>query len=113
MDIIERAARAVCDAEGLNPDGKCGNRAMWQTFEKATRAVLEAIRALPDAGWRDIESDKPPVDQYLILCGYLDGPNDPRIKMGYWWTEENRWKIDGASWRPVYWMPLPQPPEKA
>ena len=60
--------------------------------------------------WQPIETA--PKDEYVILCGYLDGPHDPRIKMGYWWTDEQRWKIDGASWRPVYWMPLPPAPRE-
>lgn len=70
-------------------------------------AAVEADRA---GRWLPIESA--PVDTYVLLCGYLDGPHDPRIKMGYWWSEVGLWSIYGASWKPKFWQPLPTPPSQ-
>lgn len=85
--------------------------ANWTDALQSADAVIAALSqpsSSESGGWLPVSSA--PKDQYILLCGYLDGPHDPRIKMGYWWSEEGCWKIDGASWKPVFWMPLPSTP---
>jgi len=71
-------------------------------------AAIEAIRALPDAGWRDIESA--PKD--AMILAHADG----MVRLVMW--EAGRWvqvgkTIEHGWFEPLHWMPLPPPPEKA
>jgi hypothetical protein len=40
-DMIERVARAICEAERMNPDDALGG---WVHWQEAARAAIEAMR---------------------------------------------------------------------
>lgn len=46
---LERAARALCTAQGLPENTKFEGRPMWESFVPLARAMLEAIREPSDA----------------------------------------------------------------
>lgn len=64
MNSVERAARALSTAEGIDPDyigpGMCGDPA-WRFKVSTVRQVLEAIRE-PDEAIRQAMRDNVPVD---------------------------------------------------
>ena len=41
-DIREAVARAICETEGNDPNQKCGDNLMWQTYLKSTDAAMAA-----------------------------------------------------------------------
>jgi hypothetical protein len=57
MDIIERAARAVCIAHGHEPEGMkfSDGQPIWTAYIDDARAVLSALRepdeGMIEAGW--------------------------------------------------------------
>lgn len=59
-------------------------------------------------GWQPIESA--PKDEMILLAGEFDYAGDWKIKVGYYHSEVESWKIFGASWKPSRWMPLPAVP---
>lgn len=86
--------------------GRCDDSAAVQAF---ARHRTENTIATEPVAWQDIAT-APKDGTALLLCGYLDGPHDPRIKVGGWNPEFRCWKIFGASWEPKFWQPLPPPP---
>ena len=43
--MLERCARALCDAQGVDPDGRTdGAEALWERYVPEARAVLTALR---------------------------------------------------------------------
>jgi hypothetical protein len=69
VTMIEKVARAICSAEGIDPDRK-GNETVWrwQEFEKEARAAIEAMREPTDA-MREIGnwSGLPHVETYAAM----------------------------------------------
>lgn len=62
--------------------------------------------------WMPIET-APKDGTVMLLAGVLDGPQDWRIKLGYWYADAVQWHIWGASWNPLHWQPLPLVPQVA
>jgi len=82
----------------------------------------DAIRALPDAGWRDIES-APETGETILAYrsdagvftahyveddAHLSSPMNPPEGECYWFTTGGDDLTDDM---PTHWMPLPPPPE--
>lgn len=102
------------------------DRAMAGSYNRGLDHAIEAIRALPDAGWRDIsEFDWQNAKDGCEMLIYNDrgqfvGSWEPDWSMqhgyhGGWWMIS-----DGKDFErplrgdtPTHWMPLPHPPEKA
>ena len=77
-----------------------------QTTLDIARAILKKFGA---PQWQPIETA--PKDEQIMLAIEFDGPNDWRIKTGYYFSEEQCWKVWGGSWQPTHWMPLPEAPQ--
>jgi hypothetical protein len=45
-EMVERVARAICEAERMNPDDKLGG---WRHWQDAARAAIEAMREPTEA----------------------------------------------------------------
>jgi hypothetical protein len=98
---------AIKAIEAIPPEwARKGSHAKYNmiTIEQA----VNAIRALPDAGWRDIS--EAPLD--AMILAHADG----MVRLVMW--EAGRWvqvgkTIEPGWFEPLHWMPLPPPPEKA
>lgn len=66
---------------------------------------IPSAPAVPE--WQPIETA--PKDRMILLAGVMDHESDWRIKVGYY-DPLDGWKIFGASWFPLRWMPLPAAP---
>ena len=77
--------------------------------------------ALPDAGWRDIESA--PVGEDVWGYGTIGGsygytPDREDMAKTYqnsdgkWFFAQPMGRHDASSWKPRKWMPYPKPPEE-
>ncbi len=82
--------------------------------ERQFKKLIDAFRALPDAGWRDISIA--PKDGTRILLAMTDRLGEQMVYEGRWnedqkqFTSTNGFLIfDNCT----HWMPLPPPPEKA
>ena len=60
MDMVEKAARAICMAEGIPPDDtgpEIGTRA-WEAWVETARAAIAVMREptpeMVEAGWEEI-----------------------------------------------------------
>lgn len=79
--------------------------------QRKTIADAEAaLSAAKDGGWQPIETA--PKDTMVLVASEFFGPADWRIKVGYFFTDENKWVVFGASWTPTKWQPLPNPPKE-
>lgn len=80
-------------------------------YTAGLRHAIEAIRALPDVGWRGI-SEARQDGEWIVACraGQEDSLGTVRWHKG-------RWTIpDGETWKQgwlTHFWPLPHPPEKA
>lgn len=73
--------------------------------------AVELVKTEMDRGlWISVD-DRLPEDGTPIL-GYADGEYATVRRDGesYWLCEPGAWAED-SSWWPMYWMPLPEPPE--
>lgn len=74
--------------------------------------ILQETKDAQAMAWLPIEFAPDNAD--MILAGTMDGPNDWRIKVGHRANADERssygFSIYGASWDPLFWMPLPSAP---
>ena len=99
----------------LVPNGPGAKALVLTNVEDFARAILETFGA---PQWQPIETapqwqpiETAPKDEQIMLAIEFDGPNDWRIKTGYYFSEEQCWKVWGGSWQPTHWMPLPEAPQ--
>jgi len=71
--------------------------------------VCDYEELLTQDRWQPVETLKPDV-MVNLACEWV--PGDWRIKTGYWFEQEGRWVVFGASWTPTHWCPLPSPPKE-
>lgn len=90
------------------------DRAMAGSYNRGLDHAIEAIRALPDAGWRDIESAPKDGTQILAWCVCRETGDAWIAADVAWWKPADHWigVADGIV-GPTHWIPLPPPPEKA
>ncbi len=101
--------KRVPEADGF-PD-----RDMSQSYNLALDHAIEAIRALPDAGWRGIESapaasQKENDNLRVLVIGGIHTEATIILADGEWWRLRANQSSKAV---PTHWMPLPPPPEKA
>ncbi|QIG68770.1 hypothetical protein EVB68_033 [Rhizobium phage RHph_Y2_6] len=63
--------------------------------------------------WHPINKDTPE-DRMLLLTDDFWIPSinrgePPPVKVGYYFSQESRWVIFGASWIPTRWAEIPYP----
>ena len=62
-------------------------------------------------GWQPIDKDTP--EDTMLLLTNKDWPvrydGRPPVKIGYYFKDERRWVIFGASWAPTNWCAIPYP----
>lgn len=88
--------------------GKCDCEGPSQSEEVAANVVNMTEEDVPESKWRPIA--EAPKDKYLLLATEFDGPNDWRIKGGYFSSKTQEWEVHQASWEPTMYQELPQPP---
>ena len=60
MNMIEKMARAICEAQALDPDMKCydgddGTWTLWEEFQTQAKASLECLKE-PTDGMKQVVS---------------------------------------------------------
>lgn len=78
--------------------------------------AIEAIRALPDAGWGDIESDNPPHGKPVLLCWWHELFKEWAYEVAPYSTGkryDNGYSSMSYHGSATHWVDIPPPPEKA
>lgn len=107
MDRLERVARAMCIASGLDPDRStfskiCPGERIWNLFEEQAQAAIDELEQ-----WRQI--DTAPEDTEVLVYR-PDGIQKTDVMMrvdDYWYWPDG----ESPTTHPTHWLPLPSPPK--
>ncbi|HFW6823508.1 TPA: DUF551 domain-containing protein [Escherichia coli] len=125
--VLERLRSIVADPRALprRKEWVSGQQYSYVLLENVEAMVDEACRAAmrkagnspvtPD-GWISCSERMPDSKTAVLVAREFDRKGDWRMK---WATyipghpdANDGWIIPGASWKPSYWMPLPEPPQE-
>ncbi|MCX5580255.1 hypothetical protein [Kaistia terrae] len=80
--------------------------------DMANEFLVDAFGVSLTSRWQSTETPLPPTDTKLLLAAEF-APGDWRVKIGEFSVEAKCWLVEGASWEPTLWAPIPAFPAKA